>query len=75
VKNSSFADKQTFLVNLGKALHQFGTPSHRLESHLTNVSEFLGLQGSFIIMPTTLTLVMVAGLIFANVFVTPKRSL
>lgn len=57
MQNSSFADKQRFIINLGKALHQFGTPSYRLESHLQNVSELLGLRGYFLIMPTALTFV------------------
>lgn len=52
---SSFIEKQRFIINLGKALHQFGTPAYRLESHLQNVSELLGLRGSFLIMPTGLT--------------------
>ncbi len=54
----SFADKQRFIINLGKALHQFGTPAYRLETHLKNVSESLKLNGSFIIMPTALTFVL-----------------
>lgn len=38
-------------------LHKFGTPAYRMEAHLQNVSQFLGLKASFIITPTALTFV------------------
>ena len=54
----NFIDKRRFIIRLGKALHKFGTPAYRLEAHLTNVSESLGLFGSFVITPTSLTFVL-----------------
>ena len=53
-----FSQKRDFILELGKALHQFGTPAFRLEAHLTNVTEFLGLNGYFMLAPTTMTLVL-----------------
>ena len=54
----NFIDKRRFIIRLGKALHKFGTPAYRLEAHLTSVSESLGLFGSFVITPTSLTFVL-----------------
>ena len=34
VANQIFNEKHTFIIKLGTALHQFGTPAHRLETHL-----------------------------------------
>jgi len=50
-----FAQRRKFIINLGKALHKFGTPAYRLEAHLLNVAAILGLGGSFIVTPTSLT--------------------
>src|SRR4051812_2454777 len=38
-------------------LHKFGTPAYRLETHLKNVAEFLGIGASFAVTPTVLTFV------------------
>ncbi len=38
-------------------LHKFGTPAYRMEAHLLNVAQFLGLRASYIITPTALTFV------------------
>lgn len=54
----NFIDKRRFIIRLGKALHTFGTPAYRLEAHLTNVAESLGVYGSFLITPTSLTFVL-----------------
>ncbi|NRA61607.1 MAG: threonine/serine exporter family protein [Psychrobium sp.] len=56
--STPFAQRRKFIINLGKALHKFGTPAYRLEAHLLNVAEILGLGGSFIVTPTTLTFVL-----------------
>ena len=56
---ASFAQKRRFIIQLGKALHKFGTPAYRLEIHLQNVAEFLGLKAQFIITPTALTFVLI----------------
>ncbi|MES2921563.1 MAG: threonine/serine exporter family protein [Verrucomicrobiota bacterium] len=44
-----------FVVKLGRALHECGTTSQRIERHLMNVTRMLGLNGSFMISPTTFT--------------------
>lgn len=53
-----YSQKRDFILELGKALHQFGTPAFRLEAHLTNVTEFLGLNGYFLLSPTSMTFVL-----------------
>jgi len=58
VTTSPFAQRRKFIINLAKALHKFGTPAYRLEAHLLNVAAILGLGGSFIVTPTSLTLVL-----------------
>ena len=44
----------TFLVRLGKALHTYGTPSHRTEDALTRVARRLGVRGQFLVTPTSI---------------------
>ena len=53
--STPFSQRRKFIINLGKALHKFGTPAYRLEAHLLNVSSILGMGGSFIVTPTSLT--------------------
>jgi uncharacterized membrane protein YjjP (DUF1212 family) len=43
-----------FLMELGKALHRFGTPAHRLELALAAVAERLGLRAEIFTTPTQL---------------------
>ena len=52
---AEFRKKTRFVVKLGRALHECGTTSQRIEQHLTNVTRLLGLNGSFMISPTTFT--------------------
>lgn len=52
---AEFRKRTRFIVKLGRALHECGTTSQRVERHLTNVTQMLGLQGSFLITPTTFT--------------------
>jgi uncharacterized membrane protein YjjP (DUF1212 family) len=47
--------KTRFVVKLGRALHECGATSQRVERHLVNVTRMLGLNGSFLISPTTFT--------------------
>lgn len=56
--SASLRKKRKFIIKLGKALHKFGTPAHRLEAHLQSVSDSLDLDGSFLIVPTALTFVL-----------------
>ncbi|MCE2572923.1 threonine/serine ThrE exporter family protein [Motilimonas eburnea] len=58
MSQNSYDIKCRFIIKLGKALHQFGTPAYRLEAHLKSVSETMGLQGSFLVTPTSLTFVL-----------------
>ena len=57
VDSANFIEKRRFIVKLGKMLHKFGTPAYRLEVHLLNVAEFLGIGAAFAITPTVLTFV------------------
>lgn len=42
------------VLELGRALHRYGTPAHRLEDTLTIVSRQLGLEGQFFSTPTAI---------------------
>lgn len=55
---ADFNHKRKFVVKLGKMLHKYGTPAYRLEAHLTELTSHLGLKGSFIISPTSMTFVL-----------------
>ena len=44
----------SFVEKLGRALHRYGLPSHRLEDALVAVAERLGLQGQFFATPTAI---------------------
>lgn len=41
-------------------MHRSGTPAYRLEGHLANVAEHLGINGNFLASPTSLTFVLSA---------------
>lgn len=43
-----------FVLKFGRALHQYGTPAHRLEEALVQMSERLGLEGQFFSTPTSI---------------------
>jgi uncharacterized membrane protein YjjP (DUF1212 family) len=43
-----------FLIDLGKALHSYGIPAHRLEDALGNAAERLGIRAEFFSGPTSL---------------------
>jgi len=45
---------RAFVLRLGRALHSYGYPAHRLEDALTVVSTRLGLEGQFFSTPTSL---------------------
>ena len=56
--SNSLADfrlQTRFIIKLGRALHHCGANSVRIEEHLGNVTEMLGLHGSFLVSPTTFT--------------------
>ncbi|MFT6862568.1 MAG: uncharacterized membrane protein YjjP (DUF1212 family) [Akkermansiaceae bacterium] len=52
---TEFRQRTRFVVKLGRALHDCGSTSERIEQHLTNVTTMLGLKGSFLVSPTTFT--------------------
>lgn len=43
-----------FVLELGRALHRYGAPAHRLEDAMSQVSARLGLHGEFFSTPTSL---------------------
>lgn len=58
MSDDEFLSKRRFIIKLGKALHRFGTPAYRLEAHLQNVSTKLGIEGYFLVSPTSMTFVL-----------------
>lgn len=52
---TEFRRRTRFIIKLGRALQRCGASSDRIENHLTNVTRMLGLNGSFLISPTTFT--------------------
>lgn len=52
---SEFRQRTRFVIKLGRALHDCGSTSERIEQHLANVTAMLGLKGSFLTSPTTFT--------------------
>ncbi len=52
-KRSRRRDRIRFVVTLGRMLHLYGVPSHRLEAALANVSRQLELDGQFFSTPTS----------------------
>ncbi|MFN8010068.1 MAG: threonine/serine exporter family protein [Holophagaceae bacterium] len=46
------AQKVAFCLELGRALHSFGTPAHRFEEAMERVVASLGLEGHFLAHPT-----------------------
>lgn len=44
--------KVAFCLELGRALHSFGTPAHRFEEAMHRVASSLGLEGNFLAHPT-----------------------
>jgi uncharacterized membrane protein YjjP (DUF1212 family) len=47
-------DAVGFVLRLGRALHAYGIPAHRLEEVMVKASEKLGLQGQFFSTPTSI---------------------
>jgi len=50
-------EKYQFIVALGKALHVYGIPSYKIQSHLTEVAKKQGITGSFMDSPTWISYV------------------
>ncbi len=47
-------DTSTFLMRLARALHAYGTPSHRLEEALEIMSAKLGIEAQYLVTPTSI---------------------
>lgn len=43
-----------FIIQLGTSLHAYGAPSHRLENLLQETTDALGVEGIFLVTPTTM---------------------
>lgn len=43
-----------FIIELGTSLHAYGAPSHRLENLLQETTDALGVDGTFLVTPTTM---------------------
>lgn len=54
---NEFNQIRRFVIKLGKAMHEYGTPAHRLETILTETTRQLGLEGSFLATPTSMNFV------------------
>ena len=52
--NSARDPRIRFLIDLGKALHSYGIPAHRLEDALANAASRLGIRAEFFSGPTSL---------------------
>jgi len=52
---SELKRRTRFIIKLGRALHECGANSERIEQHLANTTRLLELKGSFLASPTTLT--------------------
>lgn len=52
---ADFRQRTRFVIKLGRALHECGATSERIERHLTNVTTMLEIHGSFLVSPTTFT--------------------
>ncbi len=48
------AAAEVFLEKLGRALHRYGSPAHRLEDAMTAVADRLGVHGQFFSTPTAI---------------------
>lgn len=57
MKDHGPEQRMRFVIELGRALHQCGASSQRIETHLTNVTRMLGLEGQFLFSPTGFTCV------------------
>ncbi len=55
MSDNEYLEKTKFVSALGLSLHQCGATSHRIEQHLTNVCELLGIHGTFFHTPTSFT--------------------
>ena len=55
MSEEEYKQKIRFISKLGMSLNECGATSHRIERHLTNVAVLLGVNGTFLIAPTSFT--------------------
>lgn len=53
--NNEYIAKTEFVSSLGISLHHCGATSHRIERNLESVCDLLGIHGTFLVTPTSLT--------------------
>ncbi len=54
MSSTTFKDTSTFLMRLARALHSYGTPSHRLEEALEIMSQELRIEAQYLVTPTSI---------------------
>lgn len=54
MEKKEFQRRVKFILRFGKAMHSAGSPAHTLEGTMQEMSQLLGLQGSFISQPTAI---------------------
>lgn len=54
MQQSELMQLRRFIIALGISLHAYGAPSHRLENLLQETTEALGVEGVFLVTPTTM---------------------
>ena len=57
MSDDEFTAKTKFISKLGLSLHACGATSHRIEKHLNKLTRMLGINGDFLIAPTSITCV------------------
>jgi uncharacterized membrane protein YjjP (DUF1212 family) len=55
MRKNEYIQKTKFVSDIGLSLHQCGATSHRIERHLVNLCELLGIHGTFLHTPTSFT--------------------
>lgn len=54
MQKSELMQLRRFIIELGISLHAYGAPSHRLENLLRETTDVLGVEGTFLVTPTTM---------------------
>ncbi|HPY40428.1 MAG TPA: threonine/serine exporter family protein [Thiolinea sp.] len=54
MQRSELMQLRRFIIELGTSLHAYGAPSHRLENLLQETTDVLGVEGTFLVTPTTM---------------------
>lgn len=54
MEHVDFKRRVKFILKFGRALHTVGSPAHTLEGTLTDMSQLMGIKGTFLSLPTSL---------------------